>query len=116
MLYETLEERRMLSAVNWDGGGGDLLWSNPLNWSADQLPTAADDVTIDAAGDVTIVHDVGTNVVASLDSRDSLEISGGTLEVAGSFGIDSGRSLTAKGGNTEFSVTGGFRDGHNRWC
>lgn len=25
-------------AINWDGGGGDNLWSNPLNWAGDNTP------------------------------------------------------------------------------
>jgi hypothetical protein len=43
---EGLEPRMVLAAVFWDGGGGDLSWHNPLNWSADVLPGAGDDVTI----------------------------------------------------------------------
>lgn len=43
---ESLEERRVMAAVSWDGGGNDMLWNNPLNWSNNALPTAADTVTI----------------------------------------------------------------------
>ena len=35
--------------VNWDGGGGDFDWNNPLNWDADALPTSADDVDFSAS-------------------------------------------------------------------
>lgn len=59
----------MLAAVSWDGGGGDLLWGNPLNWSGDQLPGADDDVTVDAPGDATIVHDKSESSVRSLAAR-----------------------------------------------
>ncbi|WP_309387455.1 PEP-CTERM sorting domain-containing protein [Cerasicoccus frondis] len=38
-----------LSAITWDGGGGDGLWSNPLNWDGDVLPTSDDNVVIDNA-------------------------------------------------------------------
>lgn len=32
------------AVITWDGGGGNNYWSNASNWSADTLPTAADDV------------------------------------------------------------------------
>ena len=38
------------AAVSWDGGGGDSLWTNPLNWSDDNIPGLDDDVTIDLEG------------------------------------------------------------------
>ncbi len=34
------------AAVTWDGGGGDLDWCTDANWSNDQEPTSADDVTL----------------------------------------------------------------------
>ncbi len=43
LMMEQLEDRRLLAVASWHGGG-DLLWSNPQNWSNDQLPGAADDV------------------------------------------------------------------------
>jgi hypothetical protein len=33
--------------VRWDGGGGDGLWENPLNWESDILPATTDDVLLD---------------------------------------------------------------------
>src|SRR5690606_10090852 len=32
----------------WDNGGGDFLWSNPNNWTGDQLPTNGETVVFDA--------------------------------------------------------------------
>ncbi len=32
----------MLTITSWDGGGGDFLWSNALNWSGNVLPGSAD--------------------------------------------------------------------------
>src|SRR3954469_9828833 len=49
----------------WDGGGDGISWSNPLNWSNDVLPSANDDVMINAAN-VTVVHDTGTDSVHRL--------------------------------------------------
>jgi hypothetical protein len=79
--FELLEDRRMLS-VSWDGGGGDNLWSNPLNWSGDARPGANDDVTINAAPGVTITHDVSSDdSIKSLTSTSPISLSGGTLDV-----------------------------------
>ena len=35
------------SQTLWDGGGGDSLWSNPLNWAPDGVPTAGSEVVLD---------------------------------------------------------------------
>ncbi|MEO8583029.1 MAG: hypothetical protein ABI415_04480 [Flavitalea sp.] len=35
------------SQKRWDGGGGDGLWSNPLNWSGNTIPIFTDDVIFD---------------------------------------------------------------------
>jgi hypothetical protein len=31
----------------WDGGGGDSLWENPLNWSDNATPISSDDILLD---------------------------------------------------------------------
>lgn len=33
--------------IRWDGEAGDGLWSNPQNWTGDNLPGSADDVILD---------------------------------------------------------------------
>jgi len=41
------------AAVNWDGGGDGINWSDPLNWDTDTVPTGTDSITIlNSAGDV----------------------------------------------------------------
>src|SRR2546428_486966 len=67
---ELLEDRLAPAAVSWDGGGGsDTRWANALNWSNNLLPTAADDVTINAPG-VTVIHDsLSTETVHSLQCQ-----------------------------------------------
>jgi hypothetical protein len=47
---ESLEHRRLLATINWDGGPSGLgsLWSDPENWVGDAVPGAADDVVIGA--------------------------------------------------------------------
>jgi hypothetical protein len=51
----------------WDAGGGDSLWSNPLNWEGDAVPMLADDVLLDnsfVSGDYTVVLPSGSNSVS----------------------------------------------------
>lgn len=80
---EELESRQLLAAVSWDGGGGDLQWDNPLNWSGDVLPGPGDDVVINVAGAPTIHHsDSAVSSVHSLWSLDPVELSAGTISVA----------------------------------
>ncbi len=38
---ESLEPRRVL-AITWDAGGDGTSWSDPLNWSTNQLPSTND--------------------------------------------------------------------------
>src|SRR4051812_16373652 len=82
MLFEALEPRQLLAAIFWDGGGGDLLWHNPLNWSGDVLPGADDDVMLNAPG-ITVVHDQDvTTAVHSLWALSPLELRGGVIASA----------------------------------
>jgi VCBS repeat-containing protein len=41
-----------IDAITWDGGGDELNWSDPLNWSNDALPQAWEYVLLD--GDITV--------------------------------------------------------------
>ncbi|RPI83952.1 MAG: hypothetical protein EHM42_07930, partial [Planctomycetaceae bacterium] len=73
---EVLETRVLLTAISWDGGAGDGLWSSALNWSTNVVPGSADDVTLDVAGDVTITVRGAPTAVASLVNRETLSIEG----------------------------------------
>ncbi|MBL7125982.1 MAG: hypothetical protein ISS58_02075, partial [Dehalococcoidales bacterium] len=45
-------------AVDWDGGAGNGLWSDPLNWSGDTLPLSGDTISISgSAGEVVLDTD-----------------------------------------------------------
>lgn len=51
----------------WDAGGGDSLWSNPLNWEGDAIPTLTDDVLLDNSfvpGDYSVVLPSGSSSVS----------------------------------------------------
>ncbi len=61
--------------VVWDGGGGDHLWSNPLNWSTNKLPTNGSVVTFDAT------DSPGTNIVNQMFKIAGLRYLGGGVHV-----------------------------------
>lgn len=97
--FERLEGRALLAAVSWDGGGGDTLWSNPLNWSGDAVPVASDDVTIDVPASQRWINvDVGPLWVRSLTLDDTLIINAGTaLTVSGVFALTQNAELRING-------------------
>jgi hypothetical protein len=79
---EALEARQLLAFIVWDGGGGDQSWDNPLNWSGDVLPGAADVALINAPGQQTVrLTDTVDRTVAAVWSLDGIELSGGSLTV-----------------------------------
>lgn len=49
------------ASINWTGTAGDGLWTTASNWTPVQVPTAADDVTIDATKTVTVNAAVAFN-------------------------------------------------------
>jgi uncharacterized delta-60 repeat protein len=104
--------------VYWDGDAGDFRWDDPLNWSTNQLPTAAQNVFITVPG-ITVLHPVGTDAVRSLHSVASLSITGGSLSVAAASDVGgtlsvSGATFTGAGDltvNGALELTGGTVDG-----
>src|SRR5262245_16316284 len=81
LVFEPLEERQLLAVVTWDGGGDGVSWGDALNWSGDAQPGLADDVLINAGGNVTITHATGTDSIKSLTTSNSLVLSGGVLDI-----------------------------------
>ena len=75
--------------VAWDGGvdGTGTNLSDPVNWAGDVLPTADDNVVIDAAGGVQIFF-AGELTFRSLLLAGHLTISSGTLTVLEHVEID----------------------------
>jgi hypothetical protein len=106
---EGLERRRLLAAINWDGGGGDDSWHNPSNWSNDALPGAADDVTINLAGTTSITFTSGATTIHSLNCARNFEISGGSLTASNGLTF-SGAIVVASGGG-QLSYPGGAGNG-----
>ena len=81
-LFAQLEPRHLLAAIAWDGGGDGSSWNDALNWSNNALPTSANDVTINIAGDPLINFNSGVSSIRSLDVRNRFSLSGGSLSVA----------------------------------
>src|SRR5687767_5959271 len=56
---ECLEPRRLFAVLDWGGGGGDGLWSNPLNWQGNVAPTGGDELQFFlSGGGATLVNDL----------------------------------------------------------
>ncbi len=92
---EPLEPRVVLSTVTWDWGGGDRLWSNPLNWSGDVVPGEEDDVTIDLGPTIDpemMVADLPVIRVKSLILNETLVVNRGT-----SFNVNESFDIMAEG-------------------
>ena len=64
--------------VSWDGGGGDLNWNNPQNWSGKALPGNSDDVVINVPPNVTVVCPNGA-IIRSMQCTGSFSLAGGTF-------------------------------------
>src|SRR5579883_1712484 len=80
-VVESLEGRLVPSTVHWiNPAGGD--WADAANWDTGNLPGPGDDVVIDTWGGATITHAAGQDSVHSLTSRNPLNLSGGSLELA----------------------------------
>ena len=79
---EALENRLLLSALFWTGGGDGVNWTDVRNWSTGAVPAAADDVTINIGGNPGIQLASGVQAIHSLTSTQPLKITGGTLSVA----------------------------------
>lgn len=97
--FQPLESRALLAAIAWDGGGGNTLWSNVLNWSLDRLPRQSDDVTISVNGSQkTVIADVDVIRVTSLTLSETLVVnSGSALSVISEFNMGEAGQLRING-------------------
>ncbi len=95
LLLEPLEDRLAPATILWDGGAGSFNWHDPLNWSADTVPGADDDVEIasDFAG-ITIRSNSNVTI-HSLTSAASLQVTDGTFSVAATSSINNSFTLSA---------------------
>ena len=91
-----LEDRIAPATVNWmNPAGGD--WDTPGNWSTGALPGSSDDVVINMPG-ITVTHQHNnSDSINSLTSSDPLNLSGGSLAIAGNAAFSA--NLNLSGGN-----------------
>ncbi len=94
---ERLEDRLAPAIFTWDGGGADLLASNPLNWTTDTLPTAEDTLVLiaPASGTIQIHFDAAfPNAIHGLRMEGSLftglQVSFSNLTITDSFVMNCG--------------------------
>ena len=115
--FETLEDRRLLATVTWDGGGDGQEWLDRFNWTGDTLPGSGDDAVIDVAANPTVRHSSGSTSVRSLVSHEALVIAGGSLTVGNTsstdaaLAINSGATLRVQAGacfDSSLIVSNGF--------
>jgi hypothetical protein len=64
--------------ISWIGSNGS--WQDAANWNTGKVPGRTDDVVIDVPSAVTVTYN-GTSTVRSLDSKETLQQLGGSLEV-----------------------------------
>ena len=83
------------TAVFTNAAGGGF-WDVAGNWDGNVLPTATDDVLIDAPGNVTIIYRQGTSEIRSLTSANPFTLSGGTLTVSATVQVNN--TFTLAGG------------------
>jgi hypothetical protein len=86
-------------AVTWINPAGGF-WDDPANWSGGVLPGPDDNVLIDVPGEVTITHRTGLTVINRLISRESLALTGGTLDVTTTLQVDGAFTLAFSGTGT----------------
>ena len=99
---ESLEDRLLLAAVSWDGGAGTLNWGDAANWSANTLPVAADDVSIDIAGTNTVTS-TGSVSIKSLTSNETVSVTAGSFTLGGN-SAGTG-TIQVAGGTVNFAGT-----------
>jgi RHS repeat-associated protein len=105
---ESLEDRRLLAEIAWDGEAGTTDWHDEANWSTNTVPSPSDDVQLDAVA-VHISEDLTVQ---------SLALHGGSLNVAANATVAhfefKGGTLTGSGTvtvNENFNWTGGIMAG-----
>lgn len=121
MGFESLERLILLTNVTWIATQSGF-WDGASNWSTGQVPTAADDVTINQPGiTVTIRSDsqahsliaddpfVLSNGTLSLGSdsqiHSTLQWTGGTIGGSGTLTLTSTGRITISGGNPVLATT-----------
>ena len=94
--FEPLEERMLLSVIQWTGDGDGKSWSNQLNWAGDAVPGPNDDAVIGPAFAAETITSATNVTIHSLTSEASFQITAGTLTVGTTTEVDN--TFTIGGG------------------
>ena len=96
LLLSALSGRAEAATLTWTGGAGDGQWTSALNWTPAQVPTSADDVTIDVTRTVNVGGSIAFNSLTLGDAAGSnapvLAISA-AVSTGGSLTIEPGAAL-----------------------
>ena len=114
-VIEGLEDRVVMSTVNWVGpSGGD--WDTAANWNPARVPTASDDahINLDSAGTITLssskndsVHSLATNSSTTVKVvNGSLSLGAGNSTIGGPVEVVSGATLSVNTGASVFIDNG----------
>ena len=77
----------------WDGGGGNLEWTNAANWSPDGVPDRTNDVYLDITGTPTI--EISTTAsVNYVTANENVKLVSGTFTMFGGGFFDEGMQLS----------------------
>ena len=106
LFLEILEDRNLLSTVNWIGGSGD--WDTAANWLdattlTNHVPGPSDNAVINVPGVTVTAASNVTDSVQSISNQDSLILSAGSL-LCGTF--NNAGSLSVQD-NIDFGIHGG---------
>ena len=111
VLLSAVAGNALAVTVIWDGDGDDL-WSTAINWDADTVPTANDDVQNPLSNTTMLIDSTVAAVVNSLKigvntGSSGLNMTGGTLTTTQSIhiGQDGGTNKAGKG--STFNLSGG---------
>jgi len=110
---DSFENCAAIGTVKWDGGGDGSSWADPQNWVNDTLPVDGDSVSIRDNAAIIVVYDksLETTRIDCLDSNESLQITGGILEIDGKGWVRPVLTITAGtlGVNGKLAVLGALQ-------
>src|SRR5688500_12327079 len=109
-MLQRLEARQFFAAVSWDGGRDTTSWTDPLNWSSNNLPTQNDDVTIEVASSNPIIklQDASAAVNNLVTSEHVQVLGSGFLDILANLTLENGQ-LTLGGTSINNNPTGQLR-------